>query len=572
MEQWLPKLDELRRQTAAVSLLVILAIAAGGIWFTFSETLENTTAYSDDFSLAPLNSASSRSNGHNPAKNLHTSEATAAAAAKCPPDQSSQTNFRAEVSQQMLKPCVGLTNFPKEGLNVHDISLKGNWTKRGYFRQLRSEFGFSGGLQIPSSNNNNNNNNKRALLVEARNGGELLPPECLASDVGIKFVVFIGDSTARGMAWSFHRHLRQFPSIKTLDDDGSRHVQMESQPGDHGEQDGSVEARGNFLKTKPHEKPPGHLHEQVCQAQGGSIAYEFVQMGRLDRPEILKLLRGYQSLGCRGLIFFAGGLHNLAYQSRFYTGSPGEIPTGREWRESIAPDLPDETGAVSDALDAYYKAGELGKDMGEALSVLLASLRKFRGFVASRAAPVPLARLGALIDDLAKHEDGVRQGRSSAPRPVAFPFDRHQQLRKMLQDLQPFKYSKDGGGGGGMLSFAWMTTPSVDSTLYELPPPGPFTRLGLPHFSSPALLKSWAMSDRMAVDELGGEAFTLVDAFGASNIYGGLRCDGIHYSTDVEVGMESKWGCHGFVIVQDLILQAMLNGVCKKKEVELQCF
>lgn len=434
--------------------------------------------------------------------------------------------------------CLGLTNYPpREGLDTQDLYAQARWSKRRYFELLERRYGYRSGVQYANTGRN-------PLLPQARGGAKLLRVGCLES-AGIKFVLFIGDSTVRGVSWGFHRALISPPDVDKAAGRGGAYRARGQVGAPRGGDAPQLWASG------AHEPPPGDIEEDVCTKSG--LSYTFIQMDFLSREELSRTLDEYRDLGCRGLVWLGGGLHNLAFQRPFYSDSGFRVPTAAEWigvRSDVG--LKDPERVAHDAFARYYNGladVNSSSAVRERVRALQTSLESYWDSYKSGAG----IKARDWVKKLFTHLSTLIESPRLVDAAPAYPFDRYEHSRHLARDLAEL--------GGADFRFVFASTPSVDAVLYNMNPSGPFTRLGLPHFTDTQIVHAWAVADRKAFGR--SRNVTFVDGFEASLHFSGLRCDGIHYSHDGDtVDSDYRWGCDGFSVIDDLLVQNALNQVC----------
>eukprot|EP00469_Lotharella_globosa_P008039 CAMPEP_0167789670 /NCGR_PEP_ID=MMETSP0111_2-20121227/10831_1 /TAXON_ID=91324 /ORGANISM="Lotharella globosa, Strain CCCM811" /LENGTH=428 /DNA_ID=CAMNT_0007681897 /DNA_START=260 /DNA_END=1546 /DNA_ORIENTATION=+ len=101
----------------------------------------------------------------------------------------------AQVPIEDPSPCVGLNNYPKEGIETEKALLAGIQEKSLFYDWLQESHGISSGRQLRGDG---------GMCLEAK-GTTLRTASCVLHRE-YSFAVFIGDSIMREMAWSFNRH------------------------------------------------------------------------------------------------------------------------------------------------------------------------------------------------------------------------------------------------------------------------------------------------------------------------------------------------------------------------------
>lgn len=131
-----------------------------------------------------------------------------------------------------------------------------------------------------------------------------------------------------------------------------------------------------------------------------------------------------------------------------------------------------------------------------------------------------------------------------------YPFGRESGMRSFVNDARAIL---DESGAKLVLAD---TVQPVTSLMYSLPPKkwgdsAKFGQMGLPAV--------FAEQDKKVARELN---VPVVPYYKASLVYRGLQCDGMHFSKHTG----GQFGCFGFSVVTDLVVQTFLGLVCNRED------
>jgi hypothetical protein len=229
---------------------------------------------------------------------------------------------------------ITLTNYKKVRDSLPLLSRNPNFTKAWYFEQLESRGIVSGPQTDPNV----------GLCPFANGRHELLTPTCLR-DGGFKYIVFIGDSLMRELAWSFARLSSSVPG-EACQQGAVLHKRFNN-TGD-GPSFGCRVASTDAHTLCGVEDQLGNNIADCCSGKFQSFYYGYVRPWAGEKTqfksdgETTQTIQMFQdSCPCKGLVVLNFGMwlaiDNLVVQRTGNDPPPWSLPFGRRagWKQLI---------------------------------------------------------------------------------------------------------------------------------------------------------------------------------------------------------------------------------------------
>lgn len=456
------------------------------------------------------------------------------------------------------RSCIGLTNF-NERLDVTDLITRGNYTKKGYFDELYRARQYRGGHQyehlLNYNSGSNNGNVARPLCLQNGGKASILPTSCLQNiESGTQpynFVVFVGASLTREVAWSFVRHTFDPPAEEDLQNDYCQPYAF-----------GNPESSSTNHSTNVRFKEGGKAWNRAMFKGLSSPA----SWPNINCP---KGLKSPVESGCE-LDLTKQNIppeQKLDLASQNYSGTEQIFDFARNSTECCNADGGFWTRMVQLNMAVRMQKGNKPTIRHDRLiELLFKQLAKncpCKGLIYIGIGVHELFHGRPWYDDRPTdygHRTWIKEAEDEYERNYGlnwtYPFGRERGMRSMLSNVMKTLR------GTSLVPILADTVQPQPLIMHARPP------------------KKWAdtesFGDMLSLTELFHKVDTKVAAefdiplipyYETSNRYGGLQCDGIHFGKS----SGSLYGCNGFPIVTDVAVQSMLNIVCKNVTPAIGC-